>query len=127
MDLNNLLGTVARVLNDRTGPAQDVDTGGLLNEVAGIFRQQAGQDGQEIDTTPYENHGPGGILPASMDPDGDPADQGQTGYAQEGNILPASMDPLGDPADRMDGQGILPASQDPDGDPADQQSFNSRF
>ena len=101
MDLNQLLGSVARVLNDKTAPAPDVDTGGLLNEVASVFRQHASQDGQEIDTSPYENHGPGGILPASQDPYGDPADQGQTGYGQEQTILPASMDPLGDPADEQ--------------------------
>jgi len=71
-----------------------------------------------------------GILPASMDPLGDPADEMQN----DGGILPASMDPMGDPADgpqygnaafpanQQDAdQGILPASMDPLGDPADQQ------
>ena len=42
-----------------------------------------------------------GILPASMDPYGDPADQQQ---ATEDEILPASMDPLGDPADDQYGR-----------------------
>ena len=43
-------------------------------------------------------------------------------------ILPASQDPLGDPADNRaydsayDNAEILPASQDPLGDPADQQA-----
>jgi len=71
------------------------------------------------------------ILPASMDPMGDPADQ-QGQYAanqygsEDGGVLPASMDPMGDPADEGQNVGyadpdILPASQDPLGDPADQQ------
>jgi hypothetical protein len=49
----------------------------------------------------------GGILPASMDPYGDPADDPNavaynTGDEQ-GDILPASMDPYGDPADQQQG------------------------
>ncbi len=43
------------------------------------------------------------ILPASMDPMGDPADDPQyAGNDQlgDGDILPASEDPLGDPADQ---------------------------
>jgi len=59
----------------------------------------------------------GGVLPASQDPYGDPADNPQG----QGGILPASQDPYGDPADNPQGPGgILPASQDPYGDPADQ-------
>ena len=50
-----------------------------------------------------------GILPASMDPLGDPADGPQYGNAAfpanqqdaDEGILPASMDPLGDPADQQ--------------------------
>jgi len=60
------------------------------------------------------------------------ADQGQ--YVNQGgeqDILPASMDPLGDPADdpqyagnfNNEGGDILPASQDPLGDPADDPSY----
>ncbi len=71
------------------------------------------------------------VLPASQDPMGDPADQGQYASNQygsdDGSVLPASMDPMGDPAD--EGQNaslagdpnVLPASQDPYGDPADDQ------
>jgi hypothetical protein len=71
-----------------------------------------------------------GVLPASQDPLGDPADAqyNNAAYGGGGDILPASEDPLGDPAD--DGQyvsgqydnatgDILPASEDPLGDPAD--------
>lgn len=94
MDIGQLFGAVARAVNDRTAPAQDVHTGGLLDEVAGLFRQHAGNAGQQIDTSSYENQGPGGILPASQDPYGDPADEGQ-------DILPASQDPYGDPADQQ--------------------------
>ena len=54
----------------------------------------------------------GEVLPASMDPYGDPADQ-----FQGQQVRPASEDPYGDPAD--DPAGVLPASQDPYGDPAD--------
>jgi hypothetical protein len=107
MDLNTLFNTVSRVINDRTGPSPDVDTGGFLSEVTGLFRQHADATGQQVDYAQPD------ILPASMDPLGDPADQ----YGGQ-NILPASADPLGDPADQE--QGILPASQDPHGDPADQ-------
>ncbi len=104
MDLNNLLGAVARVVADRTGPSRDVDTNGFLGEIAGLFRQHGDAAGQPVDDQ-YANQyrgeypGPGDsyqgqeVLPASMDPLGDPADQEQT-------ILPASQDPLGDPADQ---------------------------
>ena len=115
MDLNQLLGAVSRLVNERTGPVQEVDTGGFLGEVAGMFRQHADATGQQINEQD--------ILPASMDPYGDPADRGQ--YAgqygdqyQGQQVLPASMDPLGDPADQE--QGVLPASMDPRGDPADE-------
>ena len=73
-----------------------------------------------------------GILPASMDPLGDPADE----MPNDGGILPASMDPMGDPADGPQygnaafpttpqdaDAGILPASMDPLGDPADEQTY----
>lgn len=106
MDLNNLLGAVSRLITDRTGPSPDVDTNGFLGEVAGLFRQHGEATGQQVDDQ-YANQyqgqypGPGGdqyqgqeVLPASMDPLGDPADQEQT-------ILPASQDPLGDPADQQ--------------------------
>lgn len=45
-----------------------------------------------------------GILPASEDPYGDPADDlsvNNAGYDNSGDILPASEDPLGDPADEQ--------------------------
>jgi len=60
----------------------------------------------------------GRVRPASQDPYGDPADQGNAG-----EILPASQDPYGDPADTGDATEILPASQDPYGDPADQEEM----
>lgn len=56
----------------------------------------------------------GEVLPASMDPYGDPADQ-----YQGQQVLPASQDPYGDPADELATAEVLPASQDPYGDPAD--------
>ena len=63
-----------------------------------------------------QQHAAGGVMPASMDPMGDPADQ--TAGQQ---VMPASMDPIGDPADQYGGQQVLDASQDPMGDPADQE------
>ncbi len=96
MDLSTLFNAVSRAISDRTGPAPDVDTGGFLNEVTGLFRQHADATGQQVE------YGEQGYGAADAQPD----------------ILPASMDPLGDPADQE--QTILPASQDPYGDPADQ-------
>jgi len=98
MDLGTLFGAVTRVISQRTGPVQDVDTGGFLNEVTGMFRQHADATGQQFDDSyanQYADQNQGqDILPASMDPMGDPADQEQ-------DILPASQDPLGDPADEQ--------------------------
>lgn len=100
MDLSSLFGAVSRVIADRTGPVDQVDTGGFLNEVTGMFRQHAEASGQQFDDShgsQYANQYQGQeVLPASMDPMGDPADQGQY---QDQSILPASEDPLGDPAD----------------------------
>jgi hypothetical protein len=44
---------------------------------------------------------------------------GLAGRQARGEVLPASMDPYGDPADELQQAGVLPASQDPYGDPAD--------
>ncbi|CAD5959760.1 Translation initiation factor [Planktothrix tepida] len=63
------------------------------------------------------------VYPASEDPYGDPADQGQ--FGQFGNVRPASEDPYGDPADYGQyGQfgNVRPASEDPYGDPADEEN-----
>jgi hypothetical protein len=61
-----------------------------------------------------QRHQGSGVLPASQDPYGDPAD-GSYG----GGVLPASQDPYGDPADQYQGQPVYDSSQDPYGDPAD--------
>ena len=99
MDLSKLFGAVSRAISDRTGPVQDVDTGGFLNDVAGMFRQHADATGQQFeDQSVGQYQEQQQVLPASMDPLGDPADQGQD---QEQSILPASQDPLGDPADEQ--------------------------
>ena len=106
--------------------------GDILEKVKDIF---TGGDQTETVPQPTEQDN-GGILPASQDPYGDPADAPQNvGYGNVGNagvynngeILPASQDPYGDPADDLSmsnggeygGDNILPASQDPLGDPAD--------
>lgn len=56
---------------------------------------------QNVDPNADQSNGNDqGILPASEDPMGDPADQGQYAGQQDGGILPASEDPMGDPADQ---------------------------
>jgi hypothetical protein len=57
------------------------------------------------------------IHPASEDPYGDPADQGNFG-----NVRPASEDPYGDPADQGNFGNVRPASEDPYGDPDDEKN-----
>ena len=94
MDLNSLFSSVTNAISDHHQNQQSNDdgngVGGLLGRITGLFQQHADATNQPLDT--------GGILPASQDPYGDPADQNQGG--QSANILPASMDPLGDPADQ---------------------------
>ena len=109
MDLLNIFKQVSGLVNDQTRQNNSVDTDGLLGQIGKIF----GQNGNQAD---YDDHvqqnyaGQGGyepqggnqqILPASMDPYGDPADSPNSGNQQQGNILPASMDPYGDPADQQ--------------------------
>jgi len=117
MDLGKMLGDlVERVTGNDNNQNDNV--------------QNAGYDQGTDPTMDPEMSGGQDILPASMDPMGDPADDPQYGGMQntgmdDGSILPASMDPLGDPADDPNsgnfGEGdILPASMDPLGDPADQ-------
>ena len=61
------------------------------------------------------------VRPATEDPYGDPADQGEPAASGvPGDVIPASQDPYGDPADQYEGHPVLDASQDPYGDPADQ-------
>lgn len=89
---------------------------GLGDMIEEVVEKFTGRDNDEP-------QGEGNVLPASQDPQGDPANQGSTADQQAG-ILPASQDPMGDPADQQSASdrqaGILPASQDPLGDPADQ-------
>jgi len=111
MDLGSLFQQVSGMLNNNTRQNENVDTDGLIGQVAGLFRGHAEQTGnqfpEQYNQGPYDN-----VLPASQDPLGDPADQGgQQGYQQvqyggqsaadqQAGILPASQDPLGDPADQ---------------------------
>jgi len=88
----SIIDTVSGLFAQNPGLFQTLGAGALTAALAGLAHRQGG--------------GPGGVLPASQDPYGDPADQ---------QVLPASEDPYGDPAD----QAVLPASQDPFGDPAD--------
>jgi hypothetical protein len=110
MDLQRLLHSVGGLLNQETRHNDSVDTDGLLGKIGGLFRQN-GYDGPEYRAEHTGGYNGQEVLPASMDPLGDPADApgySNTGYAQPGGqseadrqagILPASMDPLGDPAD----------------------------
>jgi hypothetical protein len=114
--------------------------GRLIENVVGAVtgrnndNEQAAQNDPNFDPNAnYDANAGQDILPASQDPYGDPADQGQYAANQygsdDGGVLPASMDPMGDPADEGQNAGfadsdILPASEDPYGDPADQQTYN---
>jgi hypothetical protein len=68
------------------GPAYDPSD--LLSQLSNVFGQHAAANNEDFS-------GYGNVRPASEDPYGDPADQGQFG-----NVLPASQDPYGDPADQ---------------------------
>lgn len=85
MNLSSLLQQVTGLLDNETRTNDTVDTDGLIGRISGLFGQHENQAQQN-----------------------------------DGGILPASQDPLGDPADEQNGGGILPASQDPYGDPADE-------
>jgi len=88
MNLGDLFQQVTGLINDHTREDPSVDTDGLIGQVGRLF-------GQHGDVPQYSENGQG-VLPASQDPYGDPADQ-----ANGGNILPASQDPYGDPADQQ--------------------------
>jgi hypothetical protein len=127
MDLQSIFHQVSGLLNDRTRQNDSVDTDGLLGQVAGIFRQN-GYQGEDYRSPHMGGYNGQQVLPASMDPLGDPADQqgfanqaaygGQQGYGNQPGYVQSD-------ADRQ--AGILPASQDPLGDPADQQSGGNRW
>ena len=97
MDFGSLFNAVSGVLHSNTRENDSVDTDGLIGQVANLFKQHGASDEQI--QNPYQGGNQGGILPASQDPYGDPADQQNAGY-QQGGILPASQDPYGDPADQ---------------------------
>lgn len=101
MDFGSIFKAVSGVLDQNTRRNDSVDTDGLIGQVAGVLRQHGAQDDHL--QNPYEGQGGyngQGVLPASQDPYGDPADEQNVGYQQQqGNILPASQDPYGDPAD----------------------------
>lgn len=110
MDLLNLYRQVSGLIDNDTRQNNSVDTNGLLGKIGQIFGQNDADNAPHYDQHYQENYAnqggyepqqSGGILPASMDPYGDPADAQNAGYQQQGsgNILPASMDPYGDPAD----------------------------
>lgn len=94
---------------------------GIIDTVSGFYSQHptlvkslgAGALAMMLSHMAQQHAGGGGVMPASMDPMGDPA--GQMAGQQ---VMPASMDPRGDPADQFAGQQVLDASQDPRGDPA---------
>lgn len=104
MALSNLFSQIMGAVTQHTeqqnqSPNTPFEPGGLMGSIQGLFGQHAQETGQQLDYGQYNQGGygggqQGGILPASQDPYGDPADQ------QGGGILPASQDPYGDPADR---------------------------
>jgi hypothetical protein len=112
--LDALFNQVSQTITNHSSPntpGPAYDPSDLLSQLSGIFGQHAANNNEDFS-------GYGNVRPASEDPYGDPADQGQFG-----NVLPSSQDPYGDPADQSNqGQfgNIRPASEDPYGDPADQ-------
>ena len=91
MDLQSLFHQVSGLLNNQTRDNNSVNTDGLLGQVAGLFRQHGyqGEDYNAPHTGGYGNE------PVASNP----------GYTQsdadrQAGILPASQDPLGDPADQ---------------------------
>ena len=87
MDFGSLFQAVSGVLHKDTRDNNSVDTDGLIGKVAGMFRQHGASDEQV--QNPYQQSAGGGIMPASQDPYGDPADTNQGSSAS----LPASPDP----------------------------------
>jgi hypothetical protein len=94
----SVIDQVSGFFSQHPGVVKSLGAGALAAALSGLGQRQAR----------------GEVLPASMDPYGDPADQ-----FQGEQVLPASQDPYGDPADELVGADVLPASQDPLGDPAD--------
>jgi len=92
MDLGSLFNTVSGMLNQHTREDENVDTDSLIGKIGNVFREHGASEEQTVN--PYAQDQSQGILPASQDPLGDPADDAGQG------ILPASQDPLGDPADQ---------------------------
>jgi len=92
MDLGSLFNTVSGLLNQHTRDDENVDTDGIIGKIGNVFREHGASEEQTAN--PYAQDQSQGILPASQDPLGDPADDAGQG------ILPASQDPLGDPADQ---------------------------
>lgn len=98
MALGNLFSQIMGAVTQHTeqqnqSPNTPFDPSGLMGTIQGLFGQHAQQTGQQMD---YGQYNQGGVLPASQDPYGDPANQQGGG----GGVLPASQDPYGDPADQ---------------------------
>ena len=95
--LDSLFGQIAGTIQDHASPntpGPSYDANPLLGTIASIFSNHAGQIGQSFDPGSF---GGQNVRPASEDPYGDPADQGQ---GLPANVRPASEDPYGDPADQ---------------------------
>ena len=92
MNIQSLFQKISHFLDSDTRSDPNVDTDGLLGKLSNVFRQH-GYDGPNYQASQTGGYNGQPILPASQDPQGDPADQ------QQSDILPASQDPLGDPAD----------------------------
>ena len=82
MALSNLFSSIMGAVTQHTeqqnqSPNTPFDPSGLMGKISGLFGQHAQQTGQQLDYGQYNQGGynQGGILPASQDPYGDPADQ----------------------------------------------------
>lgn len=91
MDLQSLFHSVSGLLNNQTRNNDSVNTDGLLGQVTGLFRQHGYQGGD------YNAPQAGGY---NNQPVMDNPGYTQSEADRQAGILPASQDPLGDPADQ---------------------------
>ena len=91
--LESLFNQVAGAINehgsDRT-PGPSYDTNSILGTLAGLFSQQAQQNGESFDTNQFGN-----VRSSDEDKYGDPGAQGSYG-----NVKSSDQDPYGDPGAR---------------------------
>jgi hypothetical protein len=99
MDLGSLFQQVTGLLNNQTRTNDSVDTDGLIGQVAGLFKGHADQNGAQFPD--QYNQGPYDNVPDNNTQGYQQGNYGgQNTPDQQAGILPASQDPYGDPADQ---------------------------